>query len=508
MIFHFTEEKNGSKVIAMYKTHNMEYSASQNNAINTFLSLCFTVMYLLAPGGYGKSTVTRECITRLLKNKPDLKISVVATTTIAAEVLGEIGGIRAITFHKWWQIGAYSLRMHDEHFMRDVLSRMKPENPLNTDILFIDEVSMLTVQILEVMDRLLKWYRKTPNVRFGGMKIILIGDPLQLQPVAPSAGPGLQRDIRLEATSCVSILDDHVGVVYQILNEPHRCKDRDFQIMLRQLLSIGRENRRLAMENFDKHYQPGFETPDKIARMAKEKGAIVAVHTNEMVERINAEVRKYLIKEKKSSFTLDGVSKLFTDADVRSVPVIEGIDTADQLDREEQAITIERKRFFLDVIIYEGQVVQIRMTHTSENNVIVTIGELCTFIELIPGTEKVRLVRKKDNKELIIKKQEAQSEYWEEMKWSGYPFILADASTIHLLQGSTVTGPLIFYSNISGTIYGELPFYLNVAASRVTDPANFIITHRMGKYALDAQEITDRLESIWRLSFMDKYPQT
>jgi hypothetical protein len=485
----------------------MDYSSSQLNAINVIVSLAFTVMYLLAPGGYGKSTVTREGITRLLKNKPNLKICVVATTTIAAEVLGEVSGIRATTFHKWWQIGPNSLRMHEEHFMRDVLSRMNPQNPLDTDILFIDEVSMLTVQILEVMDRLLRWYRKTPNIRFGGMKVILIGDPLQLQPVAPSAGPGLQRDVKLEATSCVSILDDHVGVVYSILNEPHRCKNGEFQIMLRQLLNTNRETRRIAMQNFDKHYRPGFETPAKIARMAKESGAIVAVHTNEMVSRINEEVRKYLIKERKPSFTLEGVTKLFTESDIHNVPVIEGIDTADQLDREEHAITIERKRFFLDYIIYEGQVVQIRMTHTTENNEIVTVGELCTFVELIPGTENVRLIRKKDDKELIVKKQEAQSEYWEEMKWLGYPFILADASTIHLLQGSTVTGPLIFYSNIEDTIYGELPFYLNVAASRVTNPSNFIITHRMGRYAIDAQEITDRLESIWSLSFMDKYPQ-
>lgn len=493
----------------MYKTHTkMEYSASQNNAITTFLSLCFTVMYLLAPGGYGKSTVTRECITRLLRNNPNMKICIVATTTIAAEVLGEVSGIKATTLHKWWQIGAKSLRMNDERFMRNVLSRMGPENPLNTDILFIDEVSMLTIQTLEVMDRLLRWYRKTPNVRFGGMKIVLIGDPLQLQPVAPSAGPGLLRDIKEVATSCVSVLDDHLDVVYQILNEPHRCKDREFQMMLRQILSVNLETRRLAMENFDKHYRPGFETPSKIAQMARKMGAIVAVHTNDLVSTINAEVRKCLIKEKKPSFTLDGITKLFTDEDVHSVPVIEGIETADQLEREERAITIERKRFFLDSTIYEGQVVQIRMTHTTENNENVTIGELCNFIELIPGTENVRLTRKKDNKELIIKKQEAQSEYWEEMKWSGYPFILADASTIHLLQGSTVNHPLIFYSDIESNIYGELPYYLNVAASRVTDPKNFIITHRMSRYALDSQEITDNLQSIWSLSFMDNYPQT
>lgn len=51
------------------------------------------------------------------------------------------------------------------------------------DILIIDEVSMVRVELLDVIDQILRVFRKKQHLPFGGVQLILIGDPFQLPPV-------------------------------------------------------------------------------------------------------------------------------------------------------------------------------------------------------------------------------------------------------------------------------------------------------------------------------------
>lgn len=62
----------------------------------------------------------------------------------------------------------------------------KPKGPAAVqamDCLVIDEVSMITKHQLLNLDRLLKKPKEVPNVTFGGVLIVLVGDFLQLPPV-------------------------------------------------------------------------------------------------------------------------------------------------------------------------------------------------------------------------------------------------------------------------------------------------------------------------------------
>jgi len=58
---------------------------------------------------------------------------------------------------------------------RDLIQRM--------DILVIDEVSMVRVELLDVIDQLLRVYRKKMHLPFGGVQMVFIGDAFQLPPV-------------------------------------------------------------------------------------------------------------------------------------------------------------------------------------------------------------------------------------------------------------------------------------------------------------------------------------
>lgn len=52
------------------------------------------------------------------------------------------------------------------------------------ELLVIDEVSMVRCDLLDVVDRLLRVFRGRINEPFGGVQVVLIGDPFQLPPIA------------------------------------------------------------------------------------------------------------------------------------------------------------------------------------------------------------------------------------------------------------------------------------------------------------------------------------
>ena len=53
----------------------------------------------------------------------------------------------------------------------------------NLELLIIDEVSMVRADTLDVIDRILKVFRRKQHLAFGGVQVILIGDAFQLPPV-------------------------------------------------------------------------------------------------------------------------------------------------------------------------------------------------------------------------------------------------------------------------------------------------------------------------------------
>jgi ATP-dependent DNA helicase PIF1 len=53
----------------------------------------------------------------------------------------------------------------------------------NMDLLFIDEISMFRADIFEALEKILRRFGPNPGASFGGVQIVLFGDPLQLPPI-------------------------------------------------------------------------------------------------------------------------------------------------------------------------------------------------------------------------------------------------------------------------------------------------------------------------------------
>jgi ATP-dependent DNA helicase PIF1 len=126
---------------------------------------------LTGPAGSGKTYTLNEFIRRAKKSGKH--VSVTATTGLAATHLN------GSTIHSWSGMG-----IHDELPPKffDHLSKARRETIQKTDVLVIDEVSMLHDYRLDMVNEIAKKVREN-EAPFGGIQVILCGDFFQLPPV-------------------------------------------------------------------------------------------------------------------------------------------------------------------------------------------------------------------------------------------------------------------------------------------------------------------------------------
>ena len=127
---------------------------------------------LTGPAGSGKTYVLNLFI-RLAKHDGK-KVAVTATTGIAATHLG------GTTIHAWSGIGVRDAI--DERFVEHI-SKGRREIIESTDVLIIDEISMLHDYRLDMVDEICRLVRKKPDLPFGGIQVVMSGDFFQLPPI-------------------------------------------------------------------------------------------------------------------------------------------------------------------------------------------------------------------------------------------------------------------------------------------------------------------------------------
>lgn len=132
-------------------------------------------VFITGPGGCGKSHLLKHIIQDAVNTKK--KISVCAMTGCAAVLLG----LGAKTVHSWAGIG---LAKGEDHTIitRIMTNKYKSSNWKKTEILIIDEVSMMSKRMFELLDTIGKRVRKSVKP-FGGIQLIFSGDFYQLPPV-------------------------------------------------------------------------------------------------------------------------------------------------------------------------------------------------------------------------------------------------------------------------------------------------------------------------------------
>ena len=130
--------------------------------------------YITGAAGSGKTHLLNEYI-KFLKNK-GVEVGITASTGIAATHMG------GTTIHSWSGLGIKDdlteYDLEDLESKKYLYDRFK-----NTDVLIIDEISMLHHFRLDLVERIAR-HLKRNQLPFGGMQIILCGDFFQLPPVS------------------------------------------------------------------------------------------------------------------------------------------------------------------------------------------------------------------------------------------------------------------------------------------------------------------------------------
>ena len=145
------------------------------------------------------------------------------------------------------------------------------------DTLVIDEVSMVNADLLDAVDRSLRQARQRPLEAFGGVQLVLFGDPYQLAPVP---GDEDERAYFADQYRSMWFFDAKVWQETELrifeLSTIHRQHEQEFKYMLNAV-----RHGRVTAEIAEQLNETG-------AREAPHDGTITLATTNATVNRINA----------------------------------------------------------------------------------------------------------------------------------------------------------------------------------------------------------------------------
>ena len=237
-------------------SENPRFSLASDFILHTGRSV-----FLTGKAGTGKTTLLRH-----IRDVTHKKCVVLAPTGVAAINAG------GSTIHSFFSIPPYgpfipinrnelppgSIMDRRRLFQNVRLSDQKREMINDLELIIIDEVSMVRCDLLDVVDVILRTFRKKQHLPFGGVQMVFIGDMLQLPPVVKNDDWSILKEFYESPYFFDAKALSESQPLYMELNKVYRQKDQNFIDLLNHIRNNEADENdfQLLGSRFDPDFQP------------------------------------------------------------------------------------------------------------------------------------------------------------------------------------------------------------------------------------------------------------
>jgi ATP-dependent DNA helicase PIF1 len=450
------EEKETKKIVRMTPLKQPEIKTVRTTAAAVGLSpeqraaldkaLVGDNLFVSGAGGTGK-TFWIASVVRALREQ-NKNVAICAMTGCAAVLLQSL---KARTLHSWSGLNICN-GPRDKIIQRMLKSRLSKQNWRTTDVLIVDEVSMMSVKIFEILDEVGKEHRRCFQLPFGGLQVIFVGDFFQLPPVGEPKDPSSSQYCFQSA-----------------------LWDATFQ----------RANHFLFQTAFRQADPVYFKLLNEVRVGVLSPEAEHLLYTRVVDEPSEDKTRIFAVKYKVDSINRHYYNKLDTEEHVFEAVVVKNCTTYETgeiippelmalprtFDEEEQEIARLMQAQDKTLMLKIGAAVMLTYNLCIEDG-------LCNGSQgRIVGMEKTPVgicpvVHFRNGKTVRISPHYKQSDVWPRLAVGQVPLVLAWALTIHKIQGATLDCAVM---DLGTSVFEYGQTY--VALSRVKTLEGLYITH-------------------------------
>ena len=238
-------------------------------------------IFLTGPGGSGKTELIRRMVK--ISQEQNKRLQVCALTGCAAILLQ----CKAKTIHSFAGIGLANGTV-DEVIRKVISNKYKTKNWTGVDILIIDEVSMMSSKLFDILDYIGRRTRKKLDKPFGGIQVVLSGDFYQLPPVG-TYGQADTSAFCFESVNWAKTFDEII-----LLKTIFRQRDPDYTTILNQV-RVGKLYKS-SYEKLQQHINKPFPVSTTITQTFK---PTILLPRRKDAELINAQELEKLTGESK-----------------------------------------------------------------------------------------------------------------------------------------------------------------------------------------------------------------
>ena len=374
-------------------------------------------LVVTGPGGTGKSKLIEHFVSYCIDIRKNIQVT--ALTGCASLLLG----LNAKTIHSWSGIRLCK-GPNDDIIEKAVRNRRTSKNWKSAQILIIDEASMMSAKMLEVLNAIGQKIRKSDRP-FGGIQVVLTCDFYQLPPIG-SHDDETSGQFCFESPVYNTIFpwENHV-----VLTKIFRQTDQQYINILNEIREgqIGESNAELLRTYVNRTYDKSKYGGAALTKLFPTKSRVDAVN-DAMFKQIDADTHMYCAEMCTNGIVNHATKK---NIDAETIHICNKL-TAQEKENELQFL-MNNTPCIKELELKKGATIM--CTANIDLSIGICNGSQGIIVDFVGDVPKVQFY---NGVIKLMEKHVWASETYPTIYIMQYPIMLAWAITIHKIQGTTL----------------------------------------------------------------------